>query len=74
MLDAVFSLYRRNFTLFFWITAAFLLIPNLALQIVSVHVFGASDLLSRMGDMLHSTYAIILAGGRGARLHTQRGS
>jgi len=52
LLDAVFSLYRRNFTLFFWITAAFLLIPNLALQIVSVHVFGASDLLGRMGDML----------------------
>lgn len=51
LLDTAFSLYRRNFALFFWITAAFLLLPNLLVQIVSVYYIGPTDLFDRLGTI-----------------------
>ncbi len=52
LLDTAFSLYRRNFALFFWITAVFLLLPNLLVQIVSVYYIGPSDLFDRLGTII----------------------
>jgi hypothetical protein len=54
LLDAAFSMYRRNFSLFFWICAVFFVLPLLATQIISIRLVGASDMFTRIGDYVAS--------------------
>jgi hypothetical protein len=54
LLDGAFSIYRRNFGLFFWISAVFLVLPLLAAQIVEIRFTGVGDIFTRLGEYMGS--------------------
>ncbi len=52
LLDAAFSLYRRNFAVYFWITAAFFLVLFFAEELINLRFLGPQNFIGRMFDMI----------------------
>jgi hypothetical protein len=52
LLDAVFRIYRRNFSLLFWITAVFFGLPFFAQELINIHFVGAEAFLGNLPDYL----------------------
>ena len=52
LLDAVFRIYRRNFSLLFWITGIFFAIPFCAQELINIRFVGAEAFFGNFGDYL----------------------
>jgi hypothetical protein len=52
LLDAVFSIYRRYFAVFFWVAAAFYILPFLAQELVNIKYMGPENIVTRMFEMM----------------------
>ena len=52
LLDATFSLYRRNFGLFFWVTAIFFILPFFAEELINVRLMGPQSFMTGMIEMM----------------------
>jgi len=61
LLDAVFRIYRRNFSLLFWIAVIFFAVPFFAQEIINIYFVGAEAFFGNLPDFLKA----FPAGGAG---------